>query len=94
MDISLADKIAFVAAAVLPMFNIPLIVRIVKRKSSQDISLWWLFGVWTCIGAMLPSSLHSQDAIWRFFNINNICLFSAVVFTTVKYRKGEPRGAA
>ena len=92
MELSFIDKIAFMAAIVLPLFNIPLIVRMVKRKSSKDISLWWVFGVWTCILLMAPSSFQSEDIVWRFFNYNNILFFTAVVFTTIKYRKREPRG--
>ncbi len=89
MELSLIDKIAFVAAIVLPLFNIPLILRIVKRKSSKDISLWWVYGVWTCILLMAPSSFQSEDVVWRFFNYNNVLFFTAVVFVTFKYRKGE-----
>jgi len=92
MELSFIDKIAFLAAIVLPLFNIPLIMRMVKRKSSKDISLWWVFGVWTCILLMAPSSFQSEDVVWRFFNYNNILFFTAVVFTTIKYRKGKPNG--
>lgn len=88
MELSLIDKIAFVAAIVLPLFNIPLIIRIVQRKSSKDISLWWVYGVWTCILLMAPSSFQSEDIVWRFFNYNNVFFFTAVVFVTFKYRKG------
>ena len=90
MELSLIDKIAFVAAIVLPLFNIPLIMRIVKRKSSKDISLWWVYGVWTCILLMASSSFQSEDVVWRFFNYNNVLFFTAVVFVTIKYRKGTP----
>ena len=41
---SFISSIGVVAAAVLPLFNIPLIIRIVKRKSSEDISLSWAVG--------------------------------------------------
>ena len=90
MELSLIDKIAFVAGIVLPLFNIPLIIRMVKRKSSKDISLLWLFGVWICILMMAPSAFQSEDVVWRYYNYNNVLLFTAVVFTTIKYRKGAP----
>jgi len=90
MELSFIDKIAFVAGIVLPLFNIPLIIRMVKRKSSEDISLWWLFGVWVCILLMAPSAFQSEDIVWRFFNYNNILFFTAVVFTAIKYRKRAP----
>jgi uncharacterized protein with PQ loop repeat len=92
IDLPLIDKIAFVAAIVLPLFNIPLIIRMVKRKSSEDISLWWVFGVWACILLMAPASFQSEDVVWRFFNYNNILMFTAVVFTTIKYRKSKQSG--
>ena len=42
------EKIGLVAAIILPFWNIPMIVRIGRRKSSNDVSLWWVFGVWIC----------------------------------------------
>ena len=82
------DKIGFVAAVVLPLWNIPLIVNIIRRKSSRDLSLWWAVGVWTCIVFMFPSGVMSNDFTWKVFNIVNFVLFSAVLIVTFKYRKG------
>ena len=42
------EKIALVAAIVLPLWNIPLILKVIKRKSSSDIRLYWAMGVWVC----------------------------------------------
>jgi len=83
----LMQKIGVVTAVVLPLFNIPLIIRIVKRKSSEDISLIWAVGVWICIMLMAPSGFISEDIVWKTFNISNVFLFSVVAFVTVKYRK-------
>ena len=85
---SLINLVGVVAAAILPLFNIPLIVRIVKRKSSEDISLSWAIGVWVCILLMSPSGFTSQDVVWRTFNYTNLLLFTGVAFVTVKYRNG------
>ena len=87
LHLTLIDKVAFIGAVALPLFNIPLIMRMVERKSSQDISLCWVFGVWTCILLMAPSSVRSEDVVWRFFNYMNIIMFTAVVVFTMKYRK-------
>ena len=81
------QKIALIAAVILPLWNIPLILRMVKRKSSKDISLYWAFGVWTCFVLMFPASMNSGDIVWKVFNISNLILFSAVVMTTVFYRR-------
>ena len=81
------QKIALFAAVILPFWNIPLIIRIIKRRSSHDISLYWVFGVWTCLLLMFPSGIRSSDIVWKTFNITNLILFSAVVFTTVLFRK-------
>ena len=84
----LITTIGFIAAVVLPFWNIPLIIKIIKRKSSQDISLSWALGVWVCIIFMFPSGIISNDLTWKAFNIVNLVLFSGVVATTLKYRKG------
>ena len=66
--------IALIAAIVLPLWNIPLIIRIVKRRSSTDISLYWALGVWTCFLLMAPEAFHSSDMVWRVFNIVNLII--------------------
>lgn len=81
------EKIALIAAIILPLWNIPLIARIIKRKSSKDISLYWVLGVWVCFLLMAPSGFSSSDAVWRTFNIMNLILFTAVVIVVLAYRK-------
>lgn len=82
------QKIALVAAIILPLWNIPLIIRITKRKSSRDISIHWVLGVWICLALMAPSGFVSKDIVWRVFNIMNFILFSFVVISVLAYRKG------
>ncbi|MFH1771701.1 MAG: hypothetical protein ABH872_02700 [Candidatus Omnitrophota bacterium] len=81
------EKIAFIAAIVLPLWNIPLIARVIKRKSSKDISLYWVLGVWVCFLLMAPEAFRSSDRIWRAFNIMNLILFTAVVIVVLIYRR-------
>ena len=83
----MAEKIALVAAIVLPFWNIPLIVRIVKRKSSRDISIYWVVGVWTCFALMAPDGFVSEDLVWRTFNIVNFILFTVVLIIVFIYRR-------
>ncbi len=83
------EKIALIAAIVLPLWNIPLIVRIFRRKSSSDISLSWALGVWTCLVLMAPAGFRSQDLVWRTFNITNLFLFSWVMLFVIYYRRGQ-----
>ena len=60
-------------------------MRLVKRKSADDISLVWLFGVWVCILLMSPAALTSPDIAFRAFGWTNVVFFTGVVFATVKY---------
>lgn len=83
------QRIALIAAIVLPFWNIPLIVRVIRRKSSEDISIFWALGVWTCFALMAPSGFVSSDPVWRTFNIVNFILFSAVVIVVLAYRKRD-----
>lgn len=73
------------AAVILPLWNIPLIVRIQKRRSSGDVSLWWAYGVLICFLLMLPSGLMTEDIVFKAFTICNLILFSAVVFQITRY---------
>ena len=89
---SVLEIISLVSAVVMPLWNIPLIMRIVKRRSSEDISLAWALGVWVCILLMAPSGFQSKDIVWRTFNVTNLILFTAVVFFVLKYHKRADRG--
>ncbi len=88
MENSLIDVVGTIAAVCVPLFNIPLIVKIIKTKSSKDLSLVWVVGVWVCFVLMAPSGLKSADTVWRTFNIANLSLFTFVMIVAVKYRKG------
>lgn len=81
------EQVGLVASVAMPLWNIPLIVKIIKRKSSNDISLSWVLGVWACCLLMAPSGFTSTDIVWRTFNIVNIVLFTGVVIVVLKYRK-------
>ena len=81
------EKIALVAAVILPLWNIPMIVRIIRRKSSKDVSLFWAIGVWVCLALMFPAGLRSNDIVWKTFNIINIILFTGVAFCAILYHK-------
>ncbi len=72
------EHLGLIAAIILPFWNIPLILKIIKRKSSRDISLAWAVGVWVCVVLMAPSGFKSQDIVWRTYNIFNVILFTAV----------------
>ncbi len=85
MNTEAVQILGMVSAIVMPFFDIPLIARIVRRKSSEDISLVWTFGIWICILGMLPASLVSSDRILVVFSIVNAVLFTAVVVAVVGY---------
>lgn len=89
---SVLETISLVCAILMPLFNIPLIMKIIKRKSSDDISLVWALGIWVCILLMAPSGFQSTDIVWRTFNITNLVLFTAVVVCVLKYHKKADRG--
>ena len=80
------QMIGLIAAVAMPLWNIPLIVRIEQRKSSKDLSVSWALGVLACILLMLPASLMSSDVILRAFGIVNAALFSAVTIQILRYR--------
>lgn len=79
------QTLGMVSAVLMPFFDIPLILRILSRKSSEDISLIWVFGIEACILGMLPAGLQSPDAILRVFSVVNAALFTAVVVAVLWY---------
>ena len=80
--------VGLIGSIVLPLWNIPLIMRMRERKSSRDVSLSWAVGVWICILLMGPAGLQSSDIVWRVYTVINTIFFTAVVTTVLKYRKG------
>ena len=83
---SFIEKLGWISAVVLPFWNIPLIIRIERRKSSKDISLAWALGVFSCLVGMLPSGLQSPDPVFKAFTCVNLTIFSAVVAQVLRYR--------
>lgn len=83
------ETLGLISAVTLPLWNIPLIMRIHQRKSSADISLAWALGVWVCLAGMLPSGLASPDAVFKAFSVVNVIFFSAVVIQVLRYRKRD-----
>ena len=80
------QTVGLIAAVAMPFWNIPLILRIRRRKSSNDISLPWALGVLSCMVLMLPSALASPDIIFKVFGLMNTILFTAVVVQVIRYR--------
>lgn len=83
----LAQAVGMVSAVVLPFWNIPLIWRVQKRRSADDLSPAWALGVWVCLVGMLPSGLASSDAVFKTFTVVNLGLFSVVVFQVLRFRR-------
>lgn len=79
--------LALIAGIVLPLWNIPLLVRIQRRRSSADISLPWALGVYVCLLLMFPAALYSTDIVFRTFSIVNLIFFTAVVVQVVRFRR-------
>lgn len=89
MEHTWIDSIGLISAIALPFFNIPLIIRMVKRKSSEDLSLIWVFGVFFCLLGLTPAAWTSSDPVFKAFSIVNLLFFSGVTFLVVFYRKNK-----
>ncbi len=87
---NISRTLGILGAALMPVFNIPLVVRIIRRKSSNDISLEWVIGIEACVLAMLPSSLSSPDPVLRLFGLTNSISFSIVTAVVCFYRFKKP----
>ncbi len=83
------EILAMVMAIILPFWNIPLILRIIRLRSSRDISMFWALGVWLCFVLMFPAALSSPDPVWKIFSLVNLVFFSLVVFVVLLFRKKE-----
>ena len=74
----------------LPLFNIPLMARIIRRRSSADLSLIWVLGVFFSLVGMTPAGCQSPDMIFKVFTLINVVLFAGVTFSAVYFRcKGQ-----
>lgn len=80
------EKIGFISGVALPLFNIPLILRLLRRKSSADFSLSWALGVWVCILLMTPQAIRSTDLTFKAYGVLNLLFFTLVTFFILKYR--------
>jgi uncharacterized protein with PQ loop repeat len=81
------QKIALIASIILPLWNIPLIVRIIKRRSSKDLSIPWALGAWFFFLAMFPAGIQSPDIVYRTFTYVNFFFFTLVMVFTILFHK-------
>lgn len=81
----MVQAVGIASAILMPFFNLPLMLRIIRRRSSEDISLVWVVGVWICVMGLLPSSLQSPDRILFAFGVVNAVLFSGVFFSVLYF---------
>ena len=82
--------VGVVASVILPLFNIPLILKIRKTGSSKDYSLTWTFGIMGCTLLMFPSVLSTHDIVFKAFGTINLVTFSTVMFYILKYHRHKP----
>lgn len=83
----LFENISTIAAAVLPLFDIPLILHIMKRRSSKDISVLWAVGLWVTSIALAPAGILNPNWASKLFNIVNVIMLTILVVVVWKYRK-------
>ncbi|MDO8643740.1 MAG: hypothetical protein Q7S00_02085 [bacterium] len=86
MENNLIHLAGLAASVILPFFNIPLIARIIRRRSSEDMSLVWVLGVFVCIVIMTPAGLQSKDLVFKAFTVVNLVFFSAVTVCVLYFR--------
>jgi len=79
-----------VSSVVLPLFNIPLILKIRKRGSSKDYFLTWTFGIFDCLLLIIPSVLLMPHIVFKVFGIINLVTFSTVILYILKYYHHKP----
>ncbi len=85
------DHLGLWSSIILPFFNIPLMLRLVRRKSSEDLSLIWVLGVFVCLSAMLPDAWTSPDFTYQVFATINLLFFLGVTFLVIYYRIRKKR---
>ena len=84
------DTIGLWAGIILPLWDIPLIVRIIRRKSSADISLIWMWGLWASSVLMAPSALIANtNKAAVGFNIVNVTALTTLLVVVLKYHRGK-----
>lgn len=80
------EIVGFTASIILPFFNIPLMIRIIKRRSSDDISITWAAGIFGSLLLMEPAALISPDIIFKVFATLNVIIYFGVFFLVIYFR--------
>ena len=78
--------LGWTAGLVLPLSNIAFILKLRRRRSSQDVSLSAIGLVWLCLMLMLPAALISPDPIFTWSTIINAGLVTVLVIHVIRYR--------
>ncbi len=81
------ETTALITSIILPFFNIPLIYRISKRRSAEDVSAIWSIGVFVCFIIIEPYALLSGDIVFAVFNSLNIAFFIIINILIFRFRR-------
>lgn len=83
--------IALIIGIILPFFNIPLIYRITKRRSAEDVSLVWSLGILVCFILMQPHAVIGGEKIFALFNTINIFFLIIMNIQILRFHKPKSK---
>lgn len=67
--------------------GIPQIVKLLRTKSSNDISLWMYILTWVAVALVVIDTFLHQDIGSAISNLVSLITMSVTIFLVIKYKK-------
>jgi MtN3 and saliva related transmembrane protein len=68
---------------------LPQLIKIIKQKKAEDISMWMLTVLFTGLALWVVYGVRKNDLIIIVANSFSLLINGAIVYLTIKYRSGQ-----
>lgn len=83
-------ELGYICSMIVPVFHIPLIMKLVRKKSSQEWSLLSVIGFWIATLGIQPWALMTDDRALTILNTLSLMFISVELVLVIKYRRNVP----
>lgn len=70
--------------------GIPQIIKLIRTKSSNDISVWMYILTWIAVAIVVVDTFLHHDTGSMVSNFVSLCTLSVTTFLVIKYKKKKP----
>jgi uncharacterized protein with PQ loop repeat len=84
---SITDLIFYLPGVLFLISGVPQIVKLIRTKSSEDISVWMYILTWVAVAIVVVDTSMHHDFGSAISNFISLCTLSITTFLVIRYKK-------